>query len=210
MRTVLFDLDGTLTDPLLGITRSIQHALTSIGQYPPETNELTWCIGPPLLDSLRELVGDELAPQALEYYRDRFGKVGLYENALYSHVPDMLTRLTQAGLKLYVASSKPRIYVEPIIDHFGLRAHFAGIYGSELDGTRANKSDLIRYVLRETGAAPASTTMVGDRHHDIVGAVENGIDHIGVLYGYGTAEELRQSGAHRFADTPLDLVGLLL
>lgn len=206
--SVFFDLDGTLTDPKVGITASIQFALERLGQEAPEQEDLLWCIGPPLLESLAQLVGRPRAQQALDLYRARFAKVGWAENAVYPGVPEALGALQEAGLRLYVATSKPVLYARRIIDHFELGSFFQDIFGSELDGTRADKSELLKFALAAT--SPAETaTMVGDREHDVVGALNNGLDFIGVTYGYGSPDELRRAGAKRLAGRPDELVSLL-
>jgi phosphoglycolate phosphatase len=205
VKTVFFDLDGTLTDPMLGITSSIQHALLSLDLEVPPAQELTWCIGPPLLDSLRQLVGVQLAPAALVLYRERFGDVGLFENTLYPGIPALLNRLVEAGFQLHVASSKPVTFVERIVEHFQLRGYFTEIFGAELDGTRGDKSELLSYALGVTGAHAARSIMVGDRRYDIVGAKRNEMASVGVTYGYGSREELQAAGAHDIVDCPEDI-----
>jgi phosphoglycolate phosphatase len=206
MSTIFFDLDGTLTDPKTGITRSIQYALTRLGREVPPEDELTWCIGPPLHASLAKLVGsDELADRALQLYRERFSDIGIYENAVYAGIEATLTSLADGSRRLFVATSKPRIYAERIIDHFKLRGHFERVFGSELDGTRVDKSDLLQYALSETGVDPTDALMVGDRSHDIVGARNNGMRALGVLYGFGSREELVQAGAHGLCPTPHEI-----
>ena len=160
--TVLFDLDGTLTDPKVGITRSIQFALEKFGAEIPSTEELTWCIGPPLLENFKMLLDEERAPRAVTYYRERFATVGLFENVPYAGIHDVLSQLQKAGIRLFVASSKPEIYVRQILEHFELIEFFEGVFGSELDGTRTDKSDLLRFALSEAGIDPAHATMVGE------------------------------------------------
>ncbi len=180
-RTVFFDLDGTLTDPKQGIVGSIQYALGKLDVDIPDAEELTWCIGPPLLANFEILVGSERAPAAVELYRERFSTVGLYENTPYPGIHDALRTLQNAKLRLCVASSKPLIYVARILEHFELIDYFSKVFGSELDGTRSDKSDLLRYALSETGVDATDATMVGDRKHDIIGALENGVTAVGVL-----------------------------
>lgn len=207
---VFFDLDGTLTDPMPGITGCVQYALQRLGEPVPEAQELTWCIGPPLLDSLARLVGDERAPMAVAHYRERFADVGLYENALYPGIVDMLQALAAAGTRMFVASSKPEVFVRRIVEHFEIGDYFSAIFGSELDGTRVDKSDLLRFALTKTRAPSPHTTMVGDREHDVIGARNNGLHAVGVLYGYGSVAELESAGVDNLANTPADLVALLL
>ena len=197
MNSAFFDLDGTLTDPKPGITGCIQYALDRLGFPVPHQDELVWCIGPPLHASLKKFVGtDELADRALELYRERFRDVGLYENRLYDGIGKTLSEVASGGRRLFVATSKPKIYADRIIDHFGLRHHFAHVFGSELDGTRTDKADLLAYALVETGMDRSRAIMIGDRSHDMVGARKNGMKAIGVLYGYGSLTELTEAGAH--------------
>jgi len=203
---VLFDLDGTLTDPFEGITNCIVYALETLGRLPPPATDLRWAIGPPLLGSMEELLGSrELAIEGLRVYRERFSSVGLFENGVYGGIPELLSGLAGQGRKLFVATSKPTVYTVRILDNFGLKGFFTGIYGSELDGTRTDKGELIAHLLEEEGLDRAETVMVGDRSHDIVGAHANGLKSIGVLYGYGTKEELDSARATWLAETPEDI-----
>ena len=211
MDAIYFDLDGTLTDPKPGITRSIQYALQRL-DHPtmPTEDELTWCIGPPLRASFVRLLGAETsADLAVSYYRERFSDVGLYENGVYDGIGAVLTKLGAAGHRLFVATSKPHVFAERIIDHFGLRDHFERVFGSELDGTRVDKSHLLEYALKQASVDPARTLMVGDRSHDMVGAKNNGMKGIGVLYGYGTRDELLDAGAHHVCATPGAILGCI-
>jgi phosphoglycolate phosphatase len=208
---IYFDLDGTLTDPKPGITRSIQYALQKL-DHPtmPTEDELTWCIGPPLRASFVRLLGAETsADLAVSYYRERFSDVGLYENGVYDGIGEVLTKLCASGHRLFVATSKPHVFAERIIDHFGLRDHFERVFGSELDGTRVDKSHLLEYALKQASVDPARTLMVGDRSHDMVGAKNNGMKGIGVLYGYGTRDELLDAGAHHVCATPGAILGCI-
>jgi len=209
LEAIYFDLDGTLTDPKPGITRSIQYALQKL-DHPtmPTEDELTWCIGPPLRASFVRLLGAETsADLAVSYYRERFSDVGLYENGVYDGIGEVLTKLGASGHRLFVATSKPHVFAERIIDHFGLRDHFERVFGSELDGTRVDKSHLLEYALKQASVDPARTLMVGDRSHDMVGAKNNGMKGIGVLYGYGTRDELLDAGAHHVCATPGAILG---
>lgn len=207
---IFFDLDGTLTDPKLGITRCIQHALGELGVTPPDTDELTWCIGPPLLESFKSMLGDDaLANTALKHYRARFSEVGLFENQLYTGVPEALRRLSGESVSLFVATSKPQVYAARIVEHFGLGTFFKGIFGSTLRGDRAIKADLLRWALDETRVKAGASVMVGDRSHDLIGATDNGMRAAGVLYGYGCSEELEASGAELLISNPDELSGLL-
>jgi phosphoglycolate phosphatase len=203
MDAIFFDLDGTLTDPKPGITRSIQYALDKLGQPTiPTEDELTWCIGPPLRASFVKLLGEASADLAVSLYRERFSDIGLYENAVYAGVDDVLTALRQSGHRLFVATSKAHVFADRIIDHFDLRRHFERVFGAELDGTRADKSDLLAYALKTTSVESSHAVMIGDRSHDMIGARNNGIKGIGVLYGYGSAQELTAAGASHLCATP--------
>ncbi|MEM8613471.1 MAG: HAD hydrolase-like protein [Cyanobacteria bacterium P01_H01_bin.105] len=208
-QTVYFDLDGTLLDPKIGITTSIQYALEQLGCDVLPKDELTWCIGPPLLHSFCSLVGAKQAEQAVVLYRERFATVGWKENVPYSGIKETLRTLVDQGLILYVATSKPSVYAEKIIDYFELRPYFSRVFGSELDGTRANKAELLQFALSETNPA-AEPTMIGDRKHDMIGALANGMKTIGVTYGYGSVPELEQAGAMKLANRPEDLLVELL
>ena len=211
-RAVLFDLDGTLTDPKPGITACIRHALIGLGRPAPPADELEWCIGPPLARSFARLLNTEdpaLIAQALSIYRDRFGTIGLFENALYPGIPEVVTAVRAAGCATYVATSKPHVYAFRIVEHFGLQTLFDRVYGSELDGTRVDKGDLIAYALAEERLDPARVVMVGDREHDAIGARRCGVRTIGARYGYGSEAELLGAGVCALARTPGDLPKLL-
>jgi phosphoglycolate phosphatase len=205
--TIFFDLDGTLTDPKSGITRSIQYALQKLDLPVPSQDELTWCIGPPLRDSFVTLLGgDSQADLAVTLYRERFGDIGLYENAVYPDIEHILTTLKQSHGRLFVATSKARIYAVRIIEHFGLGGYFEHVFGAELDGTRAHKTDLLAYALETTGVKASQALMIGDRNHDMIGARNNGMGALGVLYGYGSEKELIEAGAMRVCATPRGLL----
>jgi len=203
MNTIFFDLDGTLTDPKPGITGSIQYALRKLDLPVPTQDELSWCIGPPLRASFVTLLGGErLADRAVALYRERFAEVGLYENSVYPDIEYILATLRQSPRRLFVATSKPQIFAERIIDHFGLTGYFERVFGSELDGTRVNKSELLAYAIATTGVDRQQALMIGDRSHDMVGARNNGMRAIGVLYGYGSEQELIEAGASHLCATP--------
>ena len=212
MTAIFFDLDGTLTDPKFGITRSIQYALGRLDRAVPPEDELTWCIGPPLRASFKKLLGtDDLAGEALSLYRERFADIGLFENELYPGIEDTLSVLAKpvlakSGRRLFVATSKPSVYAERIIDHFKLKVYFERVFGSELDGRRSDKTDLLSYALKVTQVDPLDAIMIGDRSHDMIGARNNGMTAVGVLYGYGSKEELLNAGAHRVCATPRGLL----
>lgn len=211
---VLLDLDGTLTDPAEGITRCIRHALETHGHGAPTDTELLRFIGPPLLASFAELV-PEAAPDhhraLLERYRQRFRTHGMFENRPYDGVREALAALQGAGARLHLATSKPLVYARRIIEHFDLAAHFTSLHGSGLDGTRADKAELIAHVLDTRQIRAEDAAMVGDRDHDILGARANGVRAIGVLWGYGSREELLRAGAERLlarVDELADVAGI--
>jgi phosphoglycolate phosphatase len=201
---LFFDLDGTLTDSRPGILASLRYALGALGIEAPPDAELLRFIGPPTHDAFPELLGSSdpaLVERAIGYYRDRYSTVGLFESAVYPGVTDGLAVLAAAGVRSWVVTSKPRVYAETIIEHFGLTAYFVKVYGSELSGERGDKGDLIAYVLGAQGQGvrlrPDETWMIGDRKHDVLGARRNGVHAAGVLWGYGAREELTAAGAER-------------
>ena len=209
-RTVFFDLDGTLTDPKPGIVGSIQYALDALGARVPEPEELLWCIGPPLKSSFEILLDDPaLSDSAVALYRERFSEKGLFENRVYEGIEAMLSELRAQGATLHVATSKPHVFASRIIEHFGLSAYFDRVFGSELSGERADKTELLRHALAQTGAPRWQSFMVGDRSHDMVGALGNDLLGVGVLYGFGTADELTAAGAHKIVTQVDDLVAAL-
>jgi phosphoglycolate phosphatase len=208
MDAVLFDLDGTLTDPREGITRSIAHALVRLGLEPPPLEELTFAIGPPLRASLAKLVGTDsrdVVEAALAHYRERFADVGLFENAPYAGITEALHAIAATGATLFVATSKPGVYADRIVKHFGLHAHFREVHGCELDGTREDKRELLAYVIKRHHLDPARATMVGDRGVDMAAARLHGVRALGALWGYGGADELDAAGAHVNCETPAAL-----
>ena len=207
---LLIDLDGTLTDPFPGITKCIQHALASLGRPVPPAENLRWCIGPPLRQSFVTLLGrehEDLADEVLAKYRDRFGTIGLFENSVYPGIEPALDELNASGHALSVATSKPTVYARRIIDHFGLGKYFRSVNGSELDGPLADKSSLIAHILKREPIAPNDAVMIGDREHDMTGARRNHVAGLGVLWGYGSIEELEAAGACACAASPKDLLG---
>jgi phosphoglycolate phosphatase len=206
---LLFDLDGTLTDPRVGIVACLKYAIESMGQTPPGDQELVRFIGPPLQDSLALLPGidnEERVTRAVAFYRERFAETGLYENTVYPDIPHTLEQLIGRGATLYVATSKPTVYAARIIEHFGLSRYFRGVYGSELNGTRSSKSELIAHLLNTESMPAASAVIIGDRSHDMAGARANRVLAIGVLWGYGTREELVTAGADSLCEQPALLV----
>jgi phosphoglycolate phosphatase len=207
-----FDLDGTLTDPKPGITECIRHALAGLGRSVPAADDLLWCIGPPLpktFATLLDTTDPALVARAMALYRERFGTVGLFENALYPGIPDAVAAVRDAGFATYVMTSKPHVYATRIVEHFGLTTLFDRVYGSELDGTRVEKTDLIAYALAQERLDPARVVMIGDREHDAIGARSNGVRAIGVTYGYGSEAELRREGAALLAPSPASIPALV-
>lgn len=205
--TILFDLDGTLTDPAVGITTSIRHAMAELGRPLAPSEDLHWCIGPPLIDAFTRLLDGDRARAAdgVLAYRARYGVVGLYENEVYPGIPALLAALAADGRRLFVATSKPRVFAERILAHFDLARHFVTIHGSELDGTRVHKTDLVPWIVEREAIDVSSCVMVGDREHDVLGARAAGIATIGVRWGFGEAGELERAGAAAIVD---DLAGL--
>jgi phosphoglycolate phosphatase len=206
---VYFDLDGTLTDPHEGITKCILYALDELGFPHPSDEYLHSCIGPPLYDTFPDMVGKDLTLKAIDLYRDRFIDVGWQENELYEGILDALGTICDAGYTLFVATSKPQVHAKRIVDHFGIGQFIEEVYGCELDGTRSNKVELLEYAIARNADAVARA-MVGDRKHDLIGAVANDMRPIGVSYGYGTVEELTAAGAAGIASTPLSLPAIIL
>lgn len=205
MKTALFDLDGTLTDPREGITRSIAHALERMGVAPPPLDELSFAIGPPLRASLARLLGTDsrdAVERAVAFYRERFGDVGLFENRPYDGIAAALATLSAEGVRLLVATSKPTVYARRIVERFALAARFEEIHGCELDGTREDKRDLLAHMLPHHGIDPAECVMIGDRGADMRAARHHGVAALGALWGYGTREELLAHGAHELCDAP--------
>ena len=195
---ILFDLDGTLTDPKEGITKSIQYALNKMEIIEDDLDKLTSFIGPPLLQSFQELYdfSDEEARLALQFYRERFAITGLFENEVYEGIEKLLKNLIKLNYRLAVATSKPTVFAKQILDFFNLSRYFEVIVGSELDGTRSAKGEVIAEVLMQMKLENKDQcVMIGDRKHDIIGASENGIDSIGVTYGYGSQQELEHANA---------------
>ena len=212
---ILFDLDGTLTDPKVGITTCCQYGLRAVGVDVPDLKELEQFIGPPLLPAFQEVYGldEEQALKAIDKFRERFQSVGLYENELLPGVPQMLRTLKEHGKILATASSKPEVFVKRILQYFSIDSWFDEIVGSTMDEKHAGKAEVIGEALRRLGCADAdrdSILMVGDRMHDVEGAVALNIRTVGVTFGYGSRSELEQAGAWRIVDTIEELTDILL
>jgi len=206
---LFFDLDGTLTDSRPGILASMRHASTVLGIELPGDEALSRLIGPPTRDAFRELLGSsdpELNERAIAIYRQRYATLGLFESSVYPGIGRGLQALREAGFALWVVTSKPEVYANTIIDHFELRRYFGRVYGSELSGERSNKGELIGHVLGSEGISPAHVWMIGDRLHDVRGAKQNGLRAAGVLWGYGTREELDAEGADALFQSMPELV----
>lgn len=205
---LLFDLDGTLTDSKPGICRSIEYALTRLGLPVPVDDEMTRLVGPPLQDTFSKLLPDPSEyniSQAIALYRERFADKGIFENSVYPGIKESLEEFNQMGVALYVATSKPRIFANRILEHFELAHLFRNVYGSEMDGTRQDKTELIRYLLETENIRSRYTTMIGDRSHDIKGGLANHLQTVGALWGYGSREELILAGADLLVDKPEDI-----
>lgn len=201
---IFFDLDGTLTDPKEGITNSVAYALTKEGIEPPARQELYRWIGPPLVESFMKFYGfsEERAHRAVEEYREYFCDRGIFENRVYDGIPALLTALREKGKKLVLATSKPEPFAIRILEHFDLDRYFSFVAGALMDETRTAKGDVIAYGLKSCGISdPKRVLMVGDRLHDINGAKKCGLDSLGVLFGYGSREELTKAGATYLAES---------
>jgi phosphoglycolate phosphatase len=205
---ILFDLDGTLTDSGIGITNSAKYALEKYGIEVSDRSELYRFIGPPLLDSFENFYGftKEEARTAVEYYREYYRDKGIFENLVYDGIEDLLKTLQDHSRMLIVATTKAEVFAKQILEHFGIAKYFTYIAGSNLDGTRVKKDEVIKYALESCNITDISkAVMIGDRYYDIIGGKEAGIDSIGVLYGYGNRNELVKAGADFIADTVADI-----
>lgn len=213
-RVILFDLDGTVTDSGPGIMNSVQYALAKFGIMNPDRAVLRRFVGPPLTDSFERFYG--LSPaeavKAVDYYREYYQAGGIFENEVYEGVRELLQGLKKSGCKVYLATSKPQVFGEQILEHFEIKDYFDGVVGSFLDGTRVNKSEVVTEALRLAGITQETrneAVMIGDREYDIHGAHKLGISAIGVLYGYGSREELEKAGADWIAASPGEIEMIL-
>ncbi|WP_238899875.1 HAD family hydrolase [Clostridium sp. YIM B02500] len=210
---ILFDLDGTLTDSGEGITKSVQYALKSFGILVDDLKELNKFIGPPLKDSFKEYYNfdEEKAQLGLVKYREYFAEKGIYENKLYDGIPELLEVLKKNNKKIVLATSKPEVYARQILQYFKIDKYFDFAAGADFEETRVNKGDVIKYALQEANIADLSKViMVGDREHDIIGAKENNIKSVGVLYGFGDVIELTQARAEYIVKDTEELLNILL
>jgi phosphoglycolate phosphatase len=210
--TLFFDLDGTLTDPREGITRCLQYGVECLGRPCPEQSELVQYIGPPLRWTFPRLLGtddEDLVEAAIRHYRVRYADVGLFENEMYPGVPEMLAALQGRGFKLYVVTSKPTVYADRIIRHFGIDSHFERVFGPELDGRFDDKTELVAHILQMLPVEPQETVMIGDRASDIVSGKSNGTGSIGVTYGFGDLEELAAAEPDCICRSPAEIQNAL-
>ena len=210
---MLFDLDGTLTESGPGIMNCVKYALEKFGIVEESNEALKRFIGPPLVDSFMNFYGfsEADARKAMAFYRERFSPVGIFENSVYDGIKETLEKLKSDGTKLFVATSKPEIYVPKILSHFDLDGYFEFAGGSDLAETRSEKAKVIDFVIKQNSlekeAACGNVVMIGDRLHDVAGAKKNGIPCIGVLWGYGSREELEKYGADFIISRPEELLG---
>ena len=209
--TLLFDLDGTLTDSTEGILNCLIYAIERMGFEVPEDTNIF--LGPPIRQSFAEFLGmnSEQVDEAVRIFRERYSDTGLFENRVYDGIPGMLERLKSGGKRLMVATSKPQVYAVRIFERFGLAQYFEIVGGAELDGSRDYKDEVIEYVLSKAGITDRSTVlMIGDRRQDVLGAHKTDIECMGILWGYGSVEELTQTGADYIARTPQEAADMLL
>jgi len=212
MKTLLFDLDGTLTDNYAGISASIRHACVALGHRVPDEAALRGCVGPPLRRTFARVLAvedPEVIERAIGHYRDRFASIGWSENEVYPGVAAMLGHLRASGHRLYVCTAKPLVYAQRIVAHFGFDAWFMRVYGADLAGHLDDKRDLLAHLIDREAIDPAAAVMIGDRAHDMLAAKANGVHATGVLWGYGTEAELLAAGADAVAETPAALIDTL-
>jgi phosphoglycolate phosphatase len=210
---VLFDLDGTLTDPRVAITSSIVYAMREVGAVPPPPDELLWCIGPPIRQNLAKLLATDnaaLIERARQAYLRRYEIHGVDETTKYPGIDAMLTRIQASGARIYLATTKWTDIADTVLTAFALRGYFTDVFGSRHDGALADKRELLAHIIQTTGIDPVRSVMIGDREHDIIGAKANGIYAIGVTYGYGSREELTNAGANALCDSPVEILATIL
>ena len=208
----LFDLDGTLTDPGEGITKSVQYALAKFGINVENRQELFCFIGPPLHESFEVYYGFSRpdAMKAVDYYREYYAVKGIFENLVYNGIPETLAKLQESGVRICLATSKPEGYAKQILEHFGLDGYFTAVAGSNIDGTRTKKAEVVERALMLLGNPDIKDcVMIGDREHDVLGGAAHGLDTIGVLFGYGSREELECAGATYIAADPSDITSII-
>jgi len=212
LRNILFDLDGTIIDPKEGIINSIIYSLDKMGLEEKETEQLRKFIGPPLVDSYIKYynLNIEQANKAVSFYREYYSKKGIYQNGLYDNVKEMLLELKDLGYNLFIATSKPTFFAGKIIDFYGINHLFEEVIGSNLDNTRKDKFEIIKFILHKYNLEKSQTIMIGDTKFDIVGAKKNNIKAIGVTYGYGTQRELEKEEAEFIIENIKELNTLIL
>lgn len=213
LATVLFDLDGTLLDSFEGLARCYAHAVTTLGLPEPAESDLRPCIGPPLRRNLARLLGTDDAAtveRAVGVFRARYDAVGWAESRLYDGVLAMLEAVRALGVAVLVATAKPQTFTDRIVAHYGLDAHLDGAFGPTLDGSLDDKRRLLAHVRERTGFRPEAAAMVGDRENDVVAALAHGVLPVGVLWGYGSADELTSAGAAHLCARPEDVVARLV
>lgn len=211
-RYFLMDLDGTLSNPQEGVTKAVAYTLKSYGIIEKDLNILCKFIGPPLTDSFQEYYNftEQQSKEAILKFREYYTVYGIYENYLYDGIEKLLMNLTLAGGTVILATSKPDTYAKMILDRYCISRYFSFVSGSNMDLTRYKKGDVIEYALESMNIDAKEAIMIGDREHDIIGAKENNMDSIGVLYGFGNSEELKSAGATYISDTVDLLKDLLL
>lgn len=211
-QVILFDLDGTLTDSGEGIVNSVRYALEKFGMPADKGDSLQSFIGPPLAEQFQKYcrVSKEDGEKLVGYYREYYADQGIYENRLYDGIENLLEKLKRSGRQMAIATSKPEKYARMIAEYFKIDGYFAYIGGAHMDGRRTCKAEVIAYVLESMGICDLKkVVMIGDREHDIKGAIQTGIDSIGVLYGYGGLGELQEAGADQIAETPEEIGEIL-
>lgn len=211
MEYILFDLDGTVTDSQLGIKNSVAYALNYFGINVDNMEDLNKYIGPPLRQSFINFAGlsEENSHIGMTKYREYYGPKGIFENELYSGIVDLFEQLKINNKKIVLATSKPWIYAEIILEHFNIKKYFDFVAGSELNGVRTNKADVIKYAIDKFNIDIDNAVMIGDREHDILGAKYNGVKTIGVLYGFGSKEELENAGVDYIAENTKDIYDII-
>lgn len=212
-----FDLDGTITNPGVGITSSVAYALNKYGIDVPDKTTLYPFIGPPLIDSFMKFYGfsKEKSREAVDFYREYYSVTGIFENEIYDGIEEMLSTLKNRGVYICLVTSKPEEFAVKIIEHYGFSQYFDMICGAAMDESRTRKSEVIEYAMDNIEKAcniklsKSDIIMIGDREHDIIGANEVGLDSLGVLYGYGNLEELTAAGATHIVEKPIDIIGIV-
>jgi len=212
IENIFFDLDGTLTDSKIGMTKSIQYSLKKLGRSVPVTDDLIWCIGAPLKEIFMKLLESDEATieKAVTFYREYFKEKGKFESETYPGIPKVLYELNKYGFNLFVATAKPYVFAIEIVTRLGLLKFFRAVYGSELSGNLMDKVELIAYILKKEKIPANNTIMIGDREYDIIGAKKNGVRSIGLTYGYGTREEFTKSKPDFIANSPEEIVDIAI